>query len=111
MNTILFLVQGSALDPYSVVFTKSQNKLTVECSCPAGKLGNSLCKHRLRILGGDTEGIVSENKAEVSVVRNWLLGTELSKTFNDFQESEARFSLAKRDLDINKKKLAHALKL
>ena len=108
MDTILFLVQDSASSPYSVSFTKTINSFTAACSCPAGKVGQ-YCKHRLKILNGNTEGIVSENKNEISTITSWLKGTEIEKALKDFQEMEERFELAKQNFTISKKRLTHAL--
>ena len=46
------------------------------CTCPAGEEGMH-CKHRIRILQGSTEGIVSPNERDVAVVAGWLVGTDV----------------------------------
>jgi len=108
MEKIHFLVQGSAPSPYSVTFTKTKNSLNAICSCPAGKVGQ-YCKHRLRILNGETEGIVSGNEVEVSIVTSWLVGTDVENALKIFHEMEEQLELAKRNFTISKKRLTHAL--
>lgn len=58
MESITFLVQGSAIEPYKVTFRKNAENLTALCDCPAGIYGQYF-KHRFNILAGSTKGIVS----------------------------------------------------
>lgn len=76
MEEIRFIVQGSAEEPYRVTFRKKGNNLSAYCTCPAGVNGQ-YCKHRINILCGITQGIVSGNKANVQVVTSWLPGTDV----------------------------------
>jgi hypothetical protein len=67
-DTFEFLVQGSAAEPYVISFRRRDAKnISAYCTCPAGESGMS-CKHRIRILRGLIEGIVSSNSADVTVV-------------------------------------------
>ncbi|MHC4687670.1 MAG: SWIM zinc finger family protein [Planctomycetota bacterium] len=108
METIQFKVQGTAPEPYMTVFKREGNNLTAHCSCRAGEVGQ-YCKHRLRILFGKTEGIVSGNEKDVALVQSWLKGTDVEMALNEFVEAERRFEDAKRNFDNSKKKLARAL--
>lgn len=108
MSEIIFRVQGSASDPYEVTFDKSDNTLTARCTCPAGEVGQ-YCKHRLRILRGDSTGIVSPNQKDVGVVKSWLSGTELESALNEFDSAEKEQEKAKKRLDLAKKKLARVM--
>ena len=65
MDTITFMVQGSAVEPYKVTFKKSDSNLSAYLTCPAGENG-MYCKHRFRILSGETKGIVRGNENEVA---------------------------------------------
>jgi uncharacterized Zn finger protein len=108
MSTINFTVMGSSPEPYSVTFTKTEGKLTAQCTCPAAETGQ-YCKHRVRILKGNSEGIVSQNVTEVSVVQSWLPGTELELVLKEVDEAEQAQEAAKKRLDLAKKKLARTL--
>jgi hypothetical protein len=108
METIQFKVQGSAPEPYTTVFKRDGANLTAHCTCPAGEVGQ-YCKHRLRILSGETDGIVSGNETDVPTVQLWLMGTDVETALNDFVQAERRFDDAKKELDKSKKKLARAL--
>lgn len=67
------------------------------------------CKHRIRILEGSEEGIVSKNGDVVKTVISWLSGTDVEKAIRDVRSGENRLELAKSELTTLKKKLARAL--
>ena len=105
MGEISFLVQGSAEEPYRVTFQKNVNSLNAYCTCPAGENGQ-YCKHRIRILAGITQGIVSGNEAEVQVVASWLQGTDIEVALNGLIDAEEQYERAKLELAGAKKRLA-----
>jgi len=108
MDNIKFLVQGSKPQPYEVVFKIEGKNLTGRCSCPAGLYGQH-CKHRLNILMGITEGIVSDNKNSVKTVQSWLRGTDVEAALKDVCETNLAFESAKKKLSLSKKKLDKSL--
>jgi hypothetical protein len=102
METIQFLVQGSATEPYKVTFQREGKILSAFCTCPAGASGQ-YCKHRLSILQGRATGVVSDNVAEARTVAAWLPGTDVEAAM------EALFA-AERDLERAKSAAAAARK-
>jgi hypothetical protein len=110
MEEILFLVQGSAEIPYKVAFRRSGKNLTAYCTCPAGENGQ-YCKHRFRILDGVDDGIVSNNKNDVLIVKSWLPGSDVEAVLMEVAEKEKALEKAKKDLSITKKKLARAMRV
>ncbi|MDO8282550.1 MAG: hypothetical protein Q7U10_08005 [Thermodesulfovibrionia bacterium] len=108
MDKIIFLVQGSAEEPYKVTFQKNGNNLSAYCTCLAGNNGQ-YCKHRFRILAGSTEGIVGDNKIAVDEVKSWLSGTDVESALIQVTEKERAFDEAKKALSNAKKKLAKAM--
>lgn len=108
MEEITFLVQGSAPAPYTVQFRKNGSNLTALCTCPAGSVGQ-YCKHRISILDGNADGIVSENKNSVRKVEEWLRGTDVEIALSNVRAAEERMDNAKRELATFKKALAKAL--
>jgi uncharacterized Zn finger protein len=108
METITFKVQGSAPEPYITIFKRSGAKLTAHCSCPAGEVGQ-YCKHRLNILHGIIDGIVSGNKSEVQTIMLWLKGTDVELALKQVREAEEKLDEAKKQLNGFKKKLARTL--
>jgi hypothetical protein len=102
METIQFLVQGSATEPYKVTFQREGKILSAFCTCPAGASGQ-YCKHRLSILQGRPTGVISDNVAEGRTVAAWLPGTNVEAAM------EALFA-AERDLERAKSAAAAARK-
>jgi len=110
MDSITFLVQGSEVEPYKVVFTKQVNGLTVTCSCQAAHNGLS-CKHRLRILNGDKKDIIGNNTDAITMVLMWLKGSEIETALKVVLEAELKNEQAKKELERAKKSLAKTLVL
>jgi hypothetical protein len=108
MEEIIFSVQGSAEVPYTIRFRKDGFHLSASCSCPAGGVGQ-YCKHRIRLLEGSEEGIVSENTSSVKTVVSWLPGTDVAVALNAVRAAESRFEAAKSELAKVKKLLATTL--
>ena len=109
MEEIGFIVQGSAEEPYRVTFRKKGNNLSAYCTCPAGDNGQ-YCKHRINILCGITQGIVSDNETNVQVVMSWLPGTDLEAALLSVLDAEKQCEKAKIELSAAKKRLTRAFR-
>lgn len=110
MEKIEFKVQGSAPEPYDVVFIKhSSTNLSAYCTCPAGENGQ-YCKHRLAILEGLDVGIVSPNVNAAKIVHSWLPGTDIEKIMLRMRALEKEADRIKLELSSAKKDLARALR-
>lgn len=105
MDEIKFRVKGSAAEPYHVTFSRAGGELRAYCTCPAGENGQ-YCKHRLRILAGNSSEIVTANAEQVRQVQNWLAGTRLQIALSEVAEAERQAESAKRHLAAAKKRLA-----
>ena len=108
MEMLSFLVRGSAAETYEVKLRKDGNNLTALCSCPAGRLGQ-YCKHRFQILEGEATDIVSDNQSDVSIVKEWLRGTDVEYALQDLRDAEKAAEMANKNLSEAKRKLATAL--
>jgi|ERR1041385_1780747 uncharacterized Zn finger protein len=109
MDAFEFLVQGSAAEPYRVSFHRwSDGNLSAYCTCPAGENGMA-CKHRVRILRGILDGVVSENHADVTMVAAWLGGTDVEKALQSVEALEKEAERIKGALTAAKKMLAQCL--
>jgi len=108
---IKFLVQGSEEEPYQTVFDKEGDRVTATCSCPAGVKGpaGQCCKHRIGILRGDTDAIVSANIEDVKIVQAWIAGSDIEIEFRKLAESEADLERAKKKVAAAKKALAKVI--
>jgi hypothetical protein len=109
MSILTFLVQDSSKEPYKVTFQKNDANLSAYCTCPAGD-NSQYCKHRFNILGGITEGIVSGNDADVSIVVSWLPGTDIEAALNAVIDAEEKYEQAKRNFSDAKKRIAKAFR-
>ena len=108
MKTIKFKVQGSNPEPYTVTFVHNEDTLTAFCTCEAGENGIH-CKHRLRILNGISENIVSENIKDIEIILSWLPGTRLESAINSVKIAEINILKAKKSLSSAKHELSSAL--
>lgn len=107
---VVFEVQGSAPDPYRVIFVRRNlNNLSAYCSCPAGVVGQ-YCKHRFAILEGSAGGIVSPNVDEVNLVRSWIPGSDVEKALLKVRDLEKEASRIKNELSNAKKAVAKAMR-
>ena len=110
MQEISFEVQGSASEPYGVVFVKrTDTNLSAYCSCPAGENGQ-YCKHRFNILDGLTKGIVSDNLEDVKVIQSWLPGTDVEEALIKMRKLESEAARIKKELSAAKKIVAKAMR-
>jgi uncharacterized Zn finger protein len=108
MEQLVFLVKGSAAEPYEVTFIKDGDSLTAICTCPAGQYGNS-CKHRLAIFDGDTSAVTSNNAARANDIVSWLHGTDVESALAELRSLEASSGIGRDELATAKKKLARAM--
>lgn len=108
MQKIVFAVQGSSSEPYEVVFQKSESTVSATCTCQAGAMGQ-VCKHRVSILSGGKDGIVSGNESEIPVVISWLPGSSIAAAMSAIAEAEAEFDKIKKRVAAAKKQLSTAM--
>jgi uncharacterized Zn finger protein len=108
MEYVEFRVKGSETEPYRVVFSRMGSSLKARCDCKAGKTGQ-LCKHRLAILNGDGNAVVSENQAQVAEVASWLAGSNLAETIFEVVALEEQKKLIDEKIKTAKKIVAKAL--
>jgi len=107
MQKLLFLIQGSASEPYQVEFQFENGQLTGLCSCPAGSIGKH-CKHRINLLTGSTKNIV-EGMEQVETLLQLLGGTKLEKALNDFIEAERIMDIEIKAAKKKRNNYEHAL--
>ena len=110
MEELTFEVQGSALEPYQVVFARrEQNNLFASCTCQAGIMGQ-YCKHRFAILEGVKTGIVSPNADDVGIVQTWLPGSDVEMALFKVRDLEKEAARIKNELSAAKKAVAKAMR-
>lgn len=109
MSLIKFQVQGSSPNPYTVTFEKKEGNLNAFCTCPAGENGQA-CKHRIDILNGAIDGVVSNNQDDVSVVCSWIAGTDVGTCLIALENAEKELAKAQAKLKAAKKDLGQAFR-
>jgi uncharacterized Zn finger protein len=109
VESCVFLVKGSASEPYKVTFEKDGSNLSAYCTCPAGQ-NAQYCKHRFAILEGNADAVVSENVADVKKVVGWLQGTDVERALQEVALAEKELARAKNKLSEVKKRLAAAFR-
>jgi uncharacterized Zn finger protein len=108
-DTFEFLVQGSAAEPYRVSFRRRDAKhISAYCTCAAGESGMH-CKHRVRILRGLLDGVVSKNTVDITTVAGWLAGSDVETALQTIDELEKEADRIKKALSAAKKALSQCL--
>jgi hypothetical protein len=108
MEQLSFLVQGSSDTPYQVTFHRQGGSISAKCSCPAG-LNRQLCKHRMSILSGSNQSVVSGNPQDISTVVSWLPGSNIERAWMDVQRLENDLNRVKVNLAAAKKRLCKSM--
>ena len=73
---LVYLVQGSASTPYKVRFRGEGPGLVAFCSCPAGKMSKTFCKHAAALLKGDASRLV-DGSVDLAALRSRANGSPL----------------------------------
>jgi uncharacterized Zn finger protein len=108
LEPLVFLVQGSSSEPYTVHILRAGARVVATCNCPAGAMGQ-MCKHRIRIMQGDCQNVVSENLEQVRKMPSYLEGTIIPAAFQEIARLEKELEKAKRSLAQAKDLLAKSL--
>ncbi len=107
-DKIVFQVQGSSADPYTVTFYKKGRNFSAICTCQAGQNG-MYCKHRFGIMNGDPSNITSQNTNQVKTIQEWLIGTDVEQAMEEVALAEKKAADAKKELTKAKKNLAKSM--
>lgn len=102
------VVSSSSGEVYKVTVKRTGANLTCKCTCAAAQISTH-CKHRLRILSGSADGVISSNLDEVKQVAKLCVGTDVEKALIRISEIEGQQALLKRELASAKKALARTL--
>jgi len=108
MEELIFSVQGSEPEPYTVTFRREGTNFTARCTCRAGVMGQ-MCKHRLNLLQQETSGLVSGNVADVAHLPGMFMGTDVERAFQKLVDAEKALDAARSEFDRRKKALARAM--
>jgi hypothetical protein len=79
-----FMVQGSAVEPYTVRFWREGANLRSSCSCQAGTHGLA-CKHRLNLLEGDVTQLVNGITSDIQRLRELCAGSDVEPALGAYE--------------------------
>lgn len=102
-QTLCFSVRDGETEHYTVTFTRSGANLSAYCTCAVGRTAK-YCDHRFAILEGDFSELVSGNRDDLALLRDWFKGS-------DVEAAMIALSKAKGDLEIAKEKVAYCRKV
>lgn len=108
MVRIEFEVEGSTGKIYRVKFEKAENTVHAFCDCDAGLKG-SYCKHRLEIMDGQYNKIISENLSDLKILKEILSDSELERAYQNLMFAEKRHLETKKDVEKMRKLLSRAM--
>lgn len=103
----IFLVQGSAAEPYEVLIVHEGDDFNAQCSCPAGNM-KQLCKHVLGIINYSVTSsgrpkIVSDNEVDAITLYDSFVSSKASTAMNELDDAEKAYKTKEAEL---KKQLA-----
>ena len=80
---ISLLAKSETNEVYEVIFTKSEDKVTVTCSCPEGSRGE-FCEHKFRLASNDMMmlQLPGQNSAMLNA-HMWVIDTPMSDKLLD----------------------------
>jgi len=108
-DIIEFKIEESNSNFVDTTFMLEGTNLTALCNCAKGGLGK-YCVHTLRILMGETTGIVSNNIDQVSTARAWLKNTDVGAALAELAKAELQLDTAKENVENAKENVAQALR-
>ena len=87
---ITLLARSGTDDPFKVTFTKSENKLTITCTCPEGVHGE-FCQHKLRLASNDI--MMLQHPGQNSAMLNahvWVIESPISDKLINLLELQGK---------------------
>jgi hypothetical protein len=85
-----FTVQGRRGDEYRIAAWRQGNDLMLTCTCPAG-VNRRICHHRVALLDGVVDNLVSGNHGDVDRLRSLMRGTRIEPVVARFCHAEREF--------------------
>jgi len=90
-------------EPYQVVVTLDNGKVSSRCNCQAGQLGQ-LCKHNIAVLRNDNKILFSSNQEkDLEKVNDWLVRSSIRELLIELDNAELEKN---RVIDHAKKKFS-----
>lgn len=109
MQRLEFLVEGSKGDEYRIIFERDGDHLNAYCSCPAGDSGTH-CKHRFALMDGEVEDLLSDNEADIKILKEMMVGTDVERIYKEVISTQSEYDKIGERLKTIKKELARAMR-
>lgn len=94
---------------YSVKIIKQSGKIKIVCDCPAGAY-NQICKHKIKILKGDTDILASKLQAPQLISASKMLEkTQYYLLLAEINKAEQVVTTAQKNLKNIKKKVGRLM--
>ncbi|MBF0399544.1 MAG: hypothetical protein HQL80_13395 [Magnetococcales bacterium] len=100
MDELNFIVQVSSNTPHCTVTVRRDetDNVTAQCSCENGG-SETVCRHRLSILSGQTKWVISDNLLAVKRVLSWVASTDIGHAIINQVHAQQRVQTAKLELE------------
>jgi len=93
---LVYLVQGSASEPYEIIFYS--DPFSISCDCTAGENGLP-CKHRLAILSGQDPGIIEGDTSFLPKIAEAAKYTDLFDILDAWENAKKEKNNARKRTD------------
>jgi hypothetical protein len=94
MQSLSFNIQGSAPEPYEVIFYHVDGQLSGSCTCGAGRQ-SKYCKHRLDFLQGNINNIIEPNYKDVEMVFGWYSNSDIKSKIEEIDNFKSEIDALK----------------
>lgn len=95
MTVLRFEVEGSQGDAYDInVEEVDRGIILMTCNCKAA-LEDRMCHHRLDLLYGEVDALISENASDLIVLREMIRGSLIETALTKIAEAQALTDNAK----------------
>jgi hypothetical protein len=107
-KVLFFSVKGEAAAPYEVKFELKGANLSASCTCELGR-ANQYCHHRVSLLEGDTASIVSGDRSQIVMLRDWLKGSDIEAAMAELAKAKSELSIAEEKVAYCRQKLINRM--
>jgi hypothetical protein len=95
---LVFTVEGSKGDEYEVVAERAGPFLSLTCTC-VGAARGEMCKHRIALLDGVIDALLSENESDVALLPGLLAGSAAERALAHFHEVDRAYQKTRQDYE------------
>ena len=110
MKITLLAKSSDGPEPYSVDFIFKNDKMSIHCSCPAGKWGK-FCKHKIQMLQENYDILSDEGQSnQLEEIADWIQKSEFLDLIFERSKLDGKLMEIQEKLNGVKKKMARMMK-